>query len=99
MTREEATQTLKELKRSGGPLYPCCEITYGSEGGWTKVNEFQGLTRKDWLTGLIIKGLVSNPNLLDNDRMNQIATGIIVGKSFVDCAKHLADATIVEGDE
>ena len=56
-----------------------------------------GITRRDWLIGNILKGLVSNPNLMDNDRMNGIATGVVSGKFFVDCAEHLADKTIAEG--
>jgi len=53
-----------------------------------------GITRRDWLIGEIIKGLVSNPQVMSIGLYNDIADGVRGGEPIVKCAEYLADKTI-----
>lgn len=64
---------------------------------FVNISEIQGITRRDWLQGQIIKGLVSNPQCMTEDLMQKIAVGEVGGKFFIGCSEKLADAMIAEG--
>ena len=79
----------------GGYVYPPMRNYSEEEGGYVLE---EGITRRDWLIGNILKGLVGNPNIMNNDKLNEIATGLIGGKFIVKCAERLADLTIERGN-
>lgn len=68
----------------GGPVYPGYEITSGDgKGGWTKVNEHPGITRRNECADRIAAAYVSNStkDFLDDDliakRSYQITDALI----------------------
>ena len=57
----------------------------------------QGLTQRQWLAGLAMQGLLSNPKMIDMECAQELYDGEDPGSWFSIISYVLADALILEG--
>ncbi|HDZ27039.1 hypothetical protein LCGC14_1009370 [marine sediment metagenome] len=87
MSNETEIKQVPSYNRNGGYVYPHTlqhlqEIGYGIS---------LGITRRDWLAGLAMQGLLSKPSLLANEGE------MLEGKVLSVASYEIADAMIAEG--
>ena len=72
---------------SGGPFHPQPDI-----------GEYEGITRRDWLAGMAMQGVLSNASYVDGlNKTCEVGT-IKMSELLADVAYDYADAMIAEGD-
>ena len=78
-------------KDDGGYVYACTD---------TDMRDIQtGITRRDWLAGLAMQGLLSNDEAVSSLKKMVVNANSTLGEELSGLSYQLADAMIVKGDK
>jgi len=88
-------------KNGGGFVYPHIITVQKKLGDFAvqELEEVEGISRRDWLAGQIIKGLCANPSVLDTRFFEDMVDGEDEFTIGIDFAYRNADAMITEGEK
>lgn len=88
----------------GGHIYPRGLNRFVPNESWREASNtggpeiireiHPGMSRRDWLIGIMVKGLVSNPEILDEKSMVKLVEGDGHCKNVCALAEKLADTII-----
>ena len=76
----------------GGPAFPC-DMQFP-----TYSTKSEGMSRRDWLAGLVMQGFVSHPENLVAIRLSAEQSGISAPAMMAQTAYGMADAMIAESN-
>ena len=83
----------------GGPAFPRPPVFIGdgNHADWWFMQD--GMSRRDWLAGLVLQGVVSDPQTLCGMKLAGEQAGLPTNTVITKMAYELADAMIAEGDK
>jgi len=85
-------------KNEGGPVQPNpLDIPFEDDG--RKKDYVYGITRRDWLAGLAMQGMMANPEIIDSEIAPRMAQGEGSAENITKTSYRIADAMIAEGDK
>lgn len=72
--------------KDGGPVYPCFVPASGETGGMFHF----GITKREWFAGMIIQGMLANPNVMNENglfNMRNFRTAFECAESMIKSGK------------
>jgi len=98
---EEGFEGEEMKKTDGEQVYPSIDYVELRVGDTivSAPTPNKGISRRDWLAGLAMQGMLSNSNIMHKQFFTDMANGIMGGKTLSEVAYIQADAMIAAGEE